>query len=132
MINSQQAILSILNAFLNDQQNIDIPVDIDWKKINLLAEINSVSGIIGYVLQQADIDSVPAEIRRKYENDFLSTITITTMRDEDMKSLIDLLNKNGIDHLLFKGYIVKDLYTVPELRTYGDIDFAIRRESRVI
>lgn len=130
MTDIQQAILSILRAFLNDQKNIDIPVDIDWKKFNRLAEINSVSGIIGYVFQQADADGVPAEIRRKYENDFLSTITITTMRDEDMKSLIDLLNKNGIDHLLFKGYIVKDLYTVPELRTYGDIDFAIRRESR--
>lgn len=130
MINSQQVILSILRAFLNDKKNIDIPANVNWKKFNRLAEINSVSGIIGYVFQQADADGVPAEIRRKYENDFLSTITITTMRDEDMKSLIDLLNKNGIDHLLFKGYIVKDLYTVPELRTYGDIDFAIRRESR--
>lgn len=130
MTDIQQTTLSILRAFLNDQKNIDIPVDIDWKKFNRLAEINSVSGIIGYVFQQADADGVPAEIRRKYENDFLSTITITTMRDEDMKSLIDLLNKYDIDHLLFKGYIVKDLYTVPELRTYGDIDFAIRRENR--
>ena len=130
MTNVQQAILIILNAFLNDQKNIDIPVNVDWKKFNRLVEINSVSGIVGYVLQQADEDGVPDEIRRKYEDDFLSTITIATMRDEDMKSLIALLNKNGIDHLLFKGYIVKDLYTVPELRTYGDIDFAIRRESR--
>ena len=47
-----------------------------------------------------------------------------------MKSVIELLSKNGIDHLLFKGYVVKDLYTVPELRTFGDIDFAIRLEDR--
>lgn len=130
MRDSKYLIISLLRAFLNNQQNINIPADIDWKKFNRLAEINSVSGIIGYLFQQTDAERVPEEIRRKYEDDFLSTITITTMRDEDMKSLIDLLNKNGIDHLLFKGYIVKDLYTVPELRTYGDIDFAIRRESR--
>ena len=126
----ERIIISLLKTFLNDKKNIDIPVNVDWKKFNRLAEINSVSGIIGYVFQQADADGVPAKIRRKYENDFLSTITITTMRDEDMKSLIDLLSDNGIDHLLFKGYIVKDLYTIPELRTYGDIDFVIKREDR--
>lgn len=130
MVNDQQAILIILKAFLNDQKNIELPVDVDWRKFNRLVEINSISGIVGYVFQQTNSNEIPGEIRKKYENDFLSTITITTMRDEDMKALIDLLNENGIDHLLFKGYIVKDLYTVSELRTYGDIDFAIRRESR--
>ena len=130
MNNNHLAILSILRAFLNDQQNIDISHDVDLKTFNRLAEINSISGIVGYVLQQSDTSCIPPAIREKYESDFLSTIMITTMRDEDMKSLIDLLNENGIDHLLFKGYIVKDLYTAPELRTYGDIDFAIRRESR--
>ena len=130
MTDVQQAILIILKAFLNDQKNIEIPVDVDWKKLNRLVEINSISGIVGYVFQQTNSNEIPGEIRKKYENDFLSTITITTMRDEDMKVLIDLLNKNGIDHLLFKGYIVKDLYTAPELRTYGDIDFAIRQEDR--
>ena len=130
MNSNQEAIIRILKAFLNDQQNIDIPRDVDWKTFSRLVEINSISGIVGYVFQQLNTGQIPFEIQEKYESDFLSTIMITTIRDEDMKSLINLLNKNGIDHLLFKGYIVKDLYTVPELRTYGDIDFAIRKESR--
>lgn len=130
MCDYEQAILEILKAFLNDKQNINISHTIDWDEFNRLVEINSISGIVGYVFQRSNVDGISAEICKKYEDDFLSTITIATMRDEDMKSLIALLNKNGIDHLLFKGYIIKDLYTVPELRTYGDIDFAIRRESR--
>lgn len=130
MTGNQQAILNILKAFLNNQQNIEIPGDLDWNKFNRLVEINSISGIVGYVFQQAKTASVPLEIREKYTKEFFSTITITTVRDEDMKSVIELLNENSIDHLLFKGYIVKDLYTVPELRTFGDIDFAIRREDR--
>jgi len=130
MFKSQQAILNIVKAFLNDQKNIDIPVDFDWRKFNRLVEINSISGIVGYVFQQTNSNKITEDIREKYEDELLATIGITTMRDEDMKALIDLLNENGIDHLLFKGYIVKDLYTAPELRTYGDIDFAIRRECR--
>ena len=123
-------IVDILNAFLNGSQRIDIPVDLDWKKFNRLAEINSVSGIVGYVFRQSNPSGIPQSLRERYEGEFYSTIALTTMRDESMKSLIDLLNKNGIDHLLFKGYTVKELYTVPELRTYGDIDFAIRKEDR--
>lgn len=130
MTGNQEAILNILKAFLNNQQNIEIPNSLDWNKFNRLVEINSISGIVGYVFQQAKTDSVPLEIREKYRGEFLSTIAITTMRDEEMKLLIALLNENGIDHLLFKGYVVKDLYPVPELRTFGDIDFAIRLENR--
>ena len=130
MIDIHQAVLSILKAFINDQKNTVIPDISDWKKFNRLAEINSVSGIVGYVFNQSKADGVPAELREKYNGEFLSTIAITTMRDEEMKSLVSLLNKNGIDHLLFKGYVVKDLYTVPELRTFGDIDFAIKPENR--
>ena len=130
MKDCERTVLSALRAFLNNQQIIVLPDNLDWNRFSRFAEINSISGIIGYVLQQSNSIGIPIELCKKYEDEFLSTITLTTMRDEDMKSLVDLLNENDIDHLLFKGYIVKNLYTVPELRTYGDIDFAIRRENR--
>ena len=130
MINSQQLILKVLRAFINNRKNITIKNSIDWKKFNRLTEINSVSGIIGYVLNQAQNIDCPDKIKQFYTEAYFSTIAITTIRDEAMKSVIELLSKNGIDHLLFKGYVVKDLYTVPELRTFGDIDFAIRLEDR--
>ena len=130
MINSQQTVLKVINTYLNNQQNITIPEGVDWKEFNHIVEINSISGIIGYVFRQANIKDVPTEIIEKYNSEFFLSIAITTIRDEAMKSVIELLSKNGIDHLLFKGYIVKDLYTVPELRTFGDIDFAIRLEDR--
>ena len=130
MINSQQLILKVLRAFINNRKNITIKNSIDWKKLNRLTEINSVSGIIGYVLNQVQNIDCPNKIKQFYTEAYFSTIAITTIRDEAMKSVIELLSKNGIDHLLFKGYVVKDLYTVPELRTFGDIDFAIRLEDR--
>lgn len=129
MRTNENAILSILRVFLCNTIVTLSWDDINWKDFNGAVVNNSISGIVGYMLRKADAD-VPAGIREKYENAFLTTITITAVRDEDMKTMIALLSENGIDHLLFKGYIVKDLYTVPELRTYGDIDFAIRPEDR--
>ena len=123
-------IINVLRAFLNKDNILFVLVNEDWPSLYHLAEINSVSGIIGYVLEQSEVTNCPDEIRQLFSDAYLSTIAITTIRDEAMKTLIDLLMDNGIDHLLFKGYVVKDLYTVPELRTYGDIDFVVRREDR--
>jgi hypothetical protein len=40
------------------------------------------------------------------------------------------LSHAGIDHILMKGYVLRDCYPVPELRTFNDIDVVIRREDR--
>lgn len=130
MNNIERTILSFLRAFLTNCNFSLASKPNDWKSLYHLAEINSISGIAGYVLDQSEKVDCPDEIRQLFADVYFSTIVITTIRDEAMKSLIDLLNANGIDHLLFKGYVVKDLYTVPELRTYGDIDFVIRLEDR--
>ena len=130
MIGAKKIVLDILKAFLNGNNHINVADSLDWNEFIRLTEINSVSGIIGYVLNQDQKIDCPDKIKQFYTEAYFSTIAITTIRDEAMKSVIELLSKNGIDHLLFKGYVVKDLYTVPELRTFGDIDFAIRLEDR--
>ena len=130
MIGAKKIVLDILKAFLNGNDHINVADSLDWNEFIRLTEINSVSGIIGYVLNQDQNIDCPDKIKQFYTEAYFSTIAITTIRDEAMKSVIELLSKNGIDHLLFKGYVVKDLYTVPELRTFGDIDFAIRLEDR--
>lgn len=130
MCTFEQAIVTLLTAFLNNQQKIVIPDGLNWNEFNKLVRINNISGIVGYMFLKANTNTIPAEIRKSYRIEFLTTASLSATREESMKSLIGLLSKNDIDHLLFKGYVVRDLYTVPELRTFGDIDFAIRLESR--
>lgn len=130
MMDIKLQIISLLKTFLTNRKILKISEAIDWEEFIRLTEINSVSGIIGYVLNQDQNIDCPDKIKQFYTEAYYSTIAITTIRDEAMKSVIELLSKNGIDHLLFKGYVVKDSYTVPELRTFGDIDFAIRLEDR--
>lgn len=130
MCTFEQAIVTLLTAFLNNQQKIVISDGLNWNEFNKLVRINNISGIVGYMFLKANTNTIPAEIRKSYRIEFLTTASLSATREESMKSLIGLLSKNDIDHLLFKGYVVRDLYTVPELRTFGDIDFAIRLESR--
>lgn len=130
MNNNYQTILDILNAFLHDQKLV-VTENLNWVEISKIIQINSISGIAGFVFEKHTDDRIPQSIVLRFSEDFFSTVTVTTMRDMAMKSLIQQMHEQGIDHLLFKGYVLKDLYTVPELRTFGDIDFGIRRQDRV-
>lgn len=60
----------------------------------------------------------------------LQSVVVFSQRSEKMKILIEQMNEKQIDHLLFKGYVLKDYYPVPELRTFGDIDFLIHSGDR--
>ena len=126
----QKAILTILKAFLNNQKNIEISDGFNWNEFDKLVRINNISGIVGYLFLQSAVDTIPAEIRKRYRIEFLTTASVSASREDSMESLIGVLKANDIDHLLFKGYVVRDLYTVPELRTFGDIDFAIKLKDR--
>ena len=130
MINKNyQTVIGILNSFLYNKK-ITVGEDLDWNEVSRIININSVSGIAGYVFENLSEGEVPQNIQEKCSEDFFSTVSISTMRDEAMKLLLEQLDQQKIDRLLFKGYEVKNLYTVPELRTFGDIDFAIHRKDR--
>ena len=101
----------------------------DWHNLIRLANIHSVIGILGYMVIKYPNES-NAHLAEFMKKQYLKTVALLSMRDENMKSLIHSMNACGIDHLIFKGYIVKNYYPIPELRTFGDIDFLIHPKDR--
>lgn len=94
-----------------------------------LAAINSTAGIVcnSYM---AHPDKVARDVFSFLRKQCMGEVVLYSRRAEQMKLLVEKLDQNGIDCLLFKGFIVRDYYSVPELRTFSDIDFVIRREDR--
>lgn len=121
-------LLHLLNSFVNEKIP-DKPEDIHWGKLKELADIHCVSGILGFMVYQYKLCS-SSEMTDYFRKNYMAGILMFTRRAAYMEQLIQEMNQEEIDHLVFKGYVVKDYYPVPELRTYGDIDFAIRRKDR--
>lgn len=121
-------LVQILRAFVQEErpQLSDHP---DWNAISQIARINSIVGIIGYVLMKYP-DLAEESIRLALRKRTIMTIGQFTQRAERMRELIQILNEYEIDHLLFKGYVVRNYYPVPALRSFGDIDFVIRKSDR--
>lgn len=101
----------------------------DWMKLIQLAHIHSVTGILGYMVKKYPNES-NEKVSEMLRRQCLHSIAIFSLRAERMKALIRKMDENGIDHLIFKGYVLREYYPVPELRSFGDIDFLIRPEDR--
>ena len=101
----------------------------ELEKVMVLSKINSTGGIACYTyLSRPELvdPAVHAHMRRQCHRE----IAVYARRAEMTKLLAAELNKNGIDFILFKGFVVRNYYPVPELRTYGDVDIIIHKEDR--
>lgn len=58
------------------------------------------------------------------------TIAGNLRRCADFETLSKALSEHGIAHMPVKGYYLRRLYSVPELRTFGDIDILIHEADR--
>lgn len=58
------------------------------------------------------------------------TLFLHTQRYAAFEDLSKALSDARIDHMPVKGWYLRHLYIVPELRTFSDIDILIRREDR--
>lgn len=121
-------LLDLVGNHITEQEPAKTP-ELNWQKLIQLAHIHNVLGILGYMTLKHPI--CPDENLRKYLRQIcLNTISVYTNRANKMHALIQQMNQKGIDHILMKGYVVREYYPVPELRTFGDIDFVIRQKDR--
>lgn len=128
MNKEERYFLTLLSGFINENK-IESQSDLNWGRILELANIHAVHGIIGY-MGMTNPDCFPVQYYDFMRTQCMTNIAYYSRRVGYMENLIELLNKMEIEHLLFKGYVVREYYTIPELRSFGDIDFLIKAEDR--
>lgn len=118
----------VLGCFIrNEKLNFDRALDIP--ELIRLSDIHSVAGILGYMaLQSPSTGMKPYEELLKRQ--CFASEGIAVRRMKKAEELISALNGAGIDHMLFKGFVLRNSYPVPELRSFGDIDILIKPEDR--
>lgn len=121
-------LLKVLKCFLKNENPGSFHGD--WMKLIMLANTHFLTGILGYMMMNYPDESnrTVAPLMRK---ECLESIGMFAQRSEKMRLLIQKMNEQKIDHLLIKGYVLKDYYSIPELRSYSDIDFLIRLDDRL-
>lgn len=69
-------------------------------------------------------------VNSRLEAILYATVAGNLNRCVAFENLSGKLTEHGIEHMPVKGYWLRDLYPVPELRTFGDVDILIHPADR--
>lgn len=125
---NETALLQILSAFVNDTAPEIRELD-DIGGLFGKAYAHNVQPIIAYMNSKYHFVA-DKSIDEKLTELLYRTIYISANRFACFECLSKQLSEKGIAHMPVKGWYIKELYPIPELRTFGDIDILIRREDR--
>lgn len=128
MTDEKLFLLDVLKAFVHNEK-LNFDVELDWARLMELSAIHSVTGILGYMAVQNPCEST-APMLAQLKKQCFANVAVFAQRTNCAKQLLAKLSDAEIDHVLMKGYVVRDYYPVPELRTFGDVDILIKPEDR--
>ncbi len=127
MEREMEYLLGLLKGFLWEQPP-QAAEGLSWQRLQELAQIHSVSGILGYMTMLAPI--APEEMRPQLRQDCIQTMNLYNRRATLAQALLDALAQLGVDSCTMKGLVVRQLYPVPELRSFNDVDILIRQQDQ--
>ncbi len=127
-MNTYKVINNILVSFIYDKPPV-LPENIDHNRLYELSKAHSIDGIVGFISDKYKcFKNLPIE--QNFSLSYINAITVNTNKTHLFDVLSKQLAENNIDVITFKGYSVKKLYPVPELRAFSDIDILIKESDR--
>ena len=130
-INTSYQLLSILESFIKEE-NYDPDPTIQLHDLMDLASCHGLSPVLYYILNRHhDIFQENAsDIFSQLKTQYIRSSYCSFVQSDGMWEVIHAFHKHGIELTLFKGFVLKDLYPLPELRTMGDVDCLIHEKDR--
>ncbi len=98
----------------------------EWGHLYSLAKRQSLSGALYTVTDGA---SMPDTVRDRLRRDGFLTLARYETQCQEQAVFCDVLSAAELPHLMFKGAVVRRYYRNPTMRTMGDIDAAVHKES---
>jgi len=123
---NQQALLALVKAGLwNDEAQLSLPLEVDFKKLYKLAQGQSVAGLVAAGLEHAVDLKVPKADALAFAGYALQLEHRNTAMNEFVAQLIDRLRAEGINAVLVKGQGIAQCYERPLWRASGDVDLLL-------
>lgn len=132
MTPEQDLLFALLQSYINMKEPDMVSDKIEWEELYTLAEQQSLSGICYLQIQKLYSKgvSIPEDVIGDFHKAFHSEIYYAVNRESMMIKLQEAFTKQNIPSVPFKGWIVKDTWLDPFLRTMGDLDILIHTEDR--
>ena len=125
---TENIVLEILSAFIHNRKPC-VSCDSQEGKVLYFFYIQNILPILAYMDKKWDIMK-DENIKKKLLDCYYQAIAENFNKADMFENISQKLSENGISHMPVKGWYVRSLYPVPELRTFGDIDILINKQDR--
>lgn len=117
----QEILRLVSNVINNKDEKISIS--------NELYKIASFHSLAVFLKPNMDENTTSKEIIKKVNEDYFLAIKRDTIQLEQLNTLLNLFEENGIDCLPLKGSVIKHLYPDSFYRIMGDIDILVKEKD---
>ena len=136
-----ERMLRVIQKTIHPELFSEISVDCstleEWQELYQLAEGQGVASWLYPVLERAGDGSpgaegsqkLPAQVMAIFKSTYDRSLRCEAIVDYEVHSLLDSMRAQGIDAAPLKGWLMKELYPSPELRTMSDVDILVREEQ---
>ena len=125
---TENSVLEILSAFVHNNKP-HYSADTNERRLYYSFYIQGLLPVLAYMDKKWDIIS-DATIKQSLVECYYQTIAENFNKAEMFEAISQKLTDNKIPHMPVKGWYIRTLYLVPELRTFGDIDILISKADR--
>ncbi len=124
----ENIILEILSAFIHNREPY---LNCEVKELNIYYTFyfQNILPVLAFMDKKWDIIK-DEKIKRKLTDCYYQTVAENFKKVAMFEFVSQKLSENSIPHMPVKGWYLRTLYPVPELRTFGDIDILIRKQDR--
>lgn len=129
MTYEQEYLIHLLSCAINEKAPKTPEKTVDWQLLKEIAEKQKILPLIYDSVAKLESFGPDAEMMKKWQEETLFCTYFFAMQNEQFYSVFKAAEEKGVDMLLLKGVVLKDLYPVPELRTMGDCDAIIKRKQ---
>ena len=125
---TENIVLEILSAFIHNRRPC-FSSDTQESKLFYFFYIQNILPILAFMDKKWDIIK-DETIKNELVDCYYQAIAVNLNKANMFELISQKLSENKIPHMPVKGWYVRTLYPVPELRTFGDIDILIDKQDR--
>ena len=125
---TENIVLEILSAFIHNRKPC-LSGDIQAGNVFYCFYIQGILPILAYMDKKWDIIK-DEKIKNELVDCYYQTIAVNFNKANMFEDISQKLSASKIPHMPVKGWYIRALYPVPELRTFGDVDILINKHDR--
>lgn len=129
---TRELFLRMVGDFAVDRKGVYPDCSNELEDLLYLAQIHSLGPVVYHMLQgqRKQLMEQKPELFQRMQRAYHSAVYVSVTQEASRAEIEEAFEKAGIKIVFFKGAQLRALYSVPELRTMGDLDCLICPEDR--